>query len=86
MESDRLVNSFVKAENLTSEMTVVRNEFERGENSPASVLNERIHAAAFEWHNYGKSTIGSRVDIERGAHREPPRVLQEILPAWITAS
>jgi zinc protease len=65
MESDRLVNSFVKAEDLTSEMTVVRNEFERGENNPASVLNERIHAAAFEWHNYGKSTIGSRIDIER---------------------
>ncbi len=65
IESDRLVNSFVKGEDLTSEMTVVRNEFERGENSPASVLNERIHAAAYEWHNYGKSTIGSRVDIER---------------------
>jgi zinc protease len=65
LESDRLVNSFVKGEDLTSEMTVVRNEFERGENNPASVLNERIHAAAFEWHNYGKSTIGSRVDIER---------------------
>ncbi len=65
MECDRLVNSFVKAEDLVSEMTVVRNEFERGENSPASVLNERIHAAAYEWHNYGKSTIGSRVDIER---------------------
>ena len=65
MESDRLVNSFVKGEDLTSEMTVVRNEFERGENNPGSVLNERIHAAAYEWHNYGKSTIGSRVDIER---------------------
>ena len=65
MESDRLVNSFVKGEDLTSEMTVVRNEFERGENSPASILNQRIHAAAYEWHNYGKSTIGSRVDIER---------------------
>jgi zinc protease len=65
MECDRLVNSFVKGEDLVSEMTVVRNEFERGENNPGSVLNERIHAAAYEWHNYGKSTIGSRVDIER---------------------
>ncbi len=65
LECDRLVNSFVKGEDLLSEMTVVRNEFERGENSPSSVLNQRITAAAYEWHNYGKSTIGSRSDIER---------------------
>ncbi len=65
LESDRLVNSYVKGEDLLSEMTVVRNEFERGENNPASILNQRIHAAAYEWHNYGKSTIGSRADIER---------------------
>jgi zinc protease len=65
LESDRLVNSFVKREDLQSEFTVVRNEFERGENSAASVLNQRIYAAAYEWHNYGKSTIGSRSDIER---------------------
>jgi zinc protease len=65
LEADRLVNSFVKREDLASEMTVVRNEFERGENSPQGVLMQRIHAAAYEWHNYGKSTIGNRSDIER---------------------
>ncbi len=65
LEADRLVHSYVKREDLMSEMTVVRNEFERGENSPQGVLNERIHAAAYEWHNYGKSTIGNRSDIER---------------------
>jgi len=65
LETDRLVNSFIKREDLASEMTVVRNEFERGENSPPGVLMERIHAAAYEWHNYGKSTIGNRSDIER---------------------
>lgn len=65
LEADRLVNSHVKREDLLSEMTVVRNEFERGENEPSRVLIERIHAAAFEWHNYGKTTIGNRVDIER---------------------
>jgi zinc protease len=65
LEADRLVNSYVKREDLASEMTVVRNEFERGENSPQGVLTERIHAAAYEWHNYGKSTIGNRSDIER---------------------
>jgi zinc protease len=65
LEADRLVNSFVKREDLVSEMTVVRNEFERGENNPPGILMQRIHAAAFEWHNYGKSTIGNRSDIER---------------------
>jgi len=65
LEADRLVNSFVKGEDLVSEMTVVRNEFERGENSPSGVLGQRIMSAAFQWHNYGKSTIGNRADIER---------------------
>ena len=42
---------------LSTEMTVVRNEFERGENSPQSILRERVEATAYIWHNYGKSTI-----------------------------
>jgi zinc protease len=65
LEADRLVNSFVKREDLLSEMTVVRNEFESGENNPQGILMQRIEAAAYEWHNYGKSTIGNRSDIER---------------------
>ncbi|QDT16436.1 M16 family metallopeptidase [Alienimonas californiensis] len=65
LEADRLVNSYVKQEDLDSEMTVVRNEFERGENSPQRILMQRMLATAFEWHNYGKSTIGNRADIER---------------------
>lgn len=65
LEADRLVNSTIKGEDLASEMTVVRNEFERGENSPAGVLGKRISAAAYNWHNYGKPTIGNRSDIER---------------------
>jgi zinc protease len=44
---------------------VVRNEFEAGENSPRRVLAQRMMAVAYEWHNYGKSTIGNRSDIER---------------------
>ncbi len=65
LEADRLVNSFVKQEDLLSEMTVVRSEFEQGENSPSNLLNERMMSAAYNWHNYGKSTIGNRTDIER---------------------
>ena len=65
MESDRLINSLIKGEDLASEMTVVRNEFEMGENSPMRILMQRIMSTAYEWHNYGKSTIGNRSDIER---------------------
>ena len=65
LEADRMVNSFIKPEDLASEFTVVRNEFEMGENSPSSVLMERILSSAYLWHNYGKSTIGSKEDIER---------------------
>src|SRR5919204_602463 len=54
LEADRLVNSFVKREDLMTEFSVVRNEFERGENSPPGVLMQRIRSAAFHWHNYGK--------------------------------
>lgn len=65
LEADRLVNSKILGEDLASEMTVVRNEFESGENSPFRVLMQRIQAAAYEWHNYGQTTIGNRSDIER---------------------
>jgi zinc protease len=65
LEADRLVNSYVKREDLASEMTVVRNEFEAGENSPVGILMQRMMGVAYEWHNYGKSTIGNRSDIER---------------------
>jgi zinc protease len=64
LESDRMVNSFVAKKDLDSEMTVVRNEFEAGENNPLSVLFQRVLSTAYLWHNYGKSTIGSRADIE----------------------
>ena len=64
LESDRMVNSFIRKSDLDSEMTVVRNEFEMGENNPLGVLIERVMSTAYLWHNYGKSTIGSRSDIE----------------------
>lgn len=64
MEADRMVNSFIAKEDLESEMTVVRNEFESGENSPFRILMQRIVSSAYMWHNYGKSTIGARSDIE----------------------
>ena len=64
LEADRMVNSNVAKQDLDSEMTVVRNEFESGENSPYGVLRERMAATAYLWHNYGRAIIGARSDIE----------------------
>ena len=64
LEADRMVNSFIAAADLESEMTVVRNEWEAGENSPQGVLQKRVMSAAYDWHNYGNSTIGARADLE----------------------
>lgn len=65
LEADRMVNSFIAKKDLDSEMTVVRNEFEAGENSPTGVLQKRLLSAMFDWHNYGNVPIGARSDIER---------------------
>ncbi|MEO8026760.1 MAG: pitrilysin family protein, partial [Bryobacteraceae bacterium] len=64
MEADRMVNSNIAKKDLDSEMTVVRNEFESGENSVGRVLLFRTLATAYLWHNYGKVPIGERSDIE----------------------
>ncbi len=64
MEADRMLNALVRKEDLDSEMTVVRNEFEAGENNPGGVLRQRMTQLAFPWHNYGNSVIGTRSDIE----------------------
>tara|TARA_B110001450_G_scaffold220076_1_gene215373 strand:- start:18 stop:2783 length:2766 start_codon:yes stop_codon:yes gene_type:complete len=64
IEADRMRNSFLKAEDKAAEMTVVRNEFERGENNPSSLLSKEIWATAFKAHTYHHSTIGWRSDIE----------------------
>jgi len=65
LESDRMVNMTMLKKDLDSEMTVVRNEMESGENSPMNVLHERVLAAAYNFHNYGKTVIGNRTDVER---------------------
>jgi zinc protease len=64
LESDRMVNASISPDDLKSEFSVVRNELEGGENDPVSILEERVTSTAYIWHNYGKSTIGSRSDVE----------------------
>jgi zinc protease len=63
--ADAMVNSFIAKKDLDSEMTVVRNEFEMGKNSPSRLMFERNQALLYDWHNYGNSTIGARSDIEQ---------------------
>ncbi len=65
MEADRMRNLWLKEEDRRPEMTVVRNEFERGENNPFQALIKEIFQAAFVAHPYHHSTIGHRSDIER---------------------
>jgi zinc protease len=64
LEADRMVNAFVKKDILDSQMTVVRNEMEAGENSPQNILVQRMLSTAYLWHNYGRTVIGARSDVE----------------------
>ena len=59
-----MTNSFIAKKDLDTEMTVVRNEYEMGENKPISVMLKRMQSVLYDWHAYGRSTIGARSDIE----------------------
>ena len=76
-----MVNSYIRKSDLDSEMTVVRNEFESGENNPQLVLYGKMLATAYQWHNYGHLPIGARSDIENVEHRAAAGVLPHVLPA-----
>ena len=65
MEADRMINATILQSDLDKEFSVVRNEFEIGENQPSGVLMDKVFSTAYMWHNYGNSTIGSKEDIER---------------------
>lgn len=64
LEADRMRNLLIREADLASEMTVVRNEYERGENSPVRTLIKELFAAAYMAHPYSQPTIGWRSDIE----------------------
>ncbi len=63
-QADAMVNSLIARADLDTEMTVVRNEMESGENSPVRSTMQQTMAVMYQWHNYGKSTIGARADVE----------------------
>jgi zinc protease len=63
-EADRMTGAKVSRKDLDTEMTVVRNEMEAGENNAVGILVQRTQAAAYQWHSYGRDTIGARADVE----------------------
>jgi len=65
LEADRMVNTRIEKPLLDKEMTVVRNEFEMGENDPGNILSERVMESAYLWHSYGHPVIGNKSDIEK---------------------
>lgn len=65
IEADRMRNLWLRESDRRPEMTVVRNEFEIGENNPTHALDKEMTAAAFIAHPYHHSTIGWRSDIEK---------------------
>src|SRR4051812_17818479 len=64
LEVERMTGMKMDKSLLDTEMTVVRNEFEMGENDPGRILEQRVLESAYTFHAYGRSTIGSRSDIE----------------------
>ena len=65
IEADRMRNLWLHDADKQAEMTVVRNEFERGKNNPNTYLGEEVQAAAFIAYPYHHSTIGWKSDIEK---------------------
>ncbi|MFA5596544.1 MAG: pitrilysin family protein [Pusillimonas sp.] len=63
-QADVMVNATISRKDLDAEMTVVRNEMEAGENNPFQTVMQKSQAVAYQWHNYGKDTIGARSDVE----------------------
>lgn len=64
LEADRMRNLRLRQEDRDSEMSVVRNELERGENHPEEALEKELYAIAFREHPYHHPTIGWRSDVE----------------------
>ncbi|AZI41583.1 insulinase family protein [Deinococcus psychrotolerans] len=63
LEADRMVNSLIRPEDLASELKVVINEFDNGENNPGNLLFKATQQAAFEFHPIGRSVIGNRSEV-----------------------
>jgi zinc protease len=64
IEADRMRRLLLRESDRQAEMTVVRNEYERGKNDPDNLLIESVTAAAYVALPYHHPTIGWLSDIE----------------------
>lgn len=64
IEADRFIRASFTKEHLASEMSVVRNELERGDSDPGSLVMRALQRQSYFWHGYSRPTIGARSDIE----------------------
>jgi zinc protease len=64
IEADRMRHLWLHEADRQAEMTVVRNEYERGKNDPNNALLEEVTAAAYVALPYHHPTIGWKSDIE----------------------
>ena len=64
IEADRFIRASFTKEHLASEMSVVRNELERSDNDPGSLVIRALQRQSYFWHGYSRPTIGARSDIE----------------------
>ena len=64
IEADRMRHLWLHEADRQAEMTVVRNEYERGKNDPNTALMEEVSAAAYVALPYHHPTIGWKSDIE----------------------
>ncbi|MBD2088427.1 insulinase family protein [Microcoleus sp. FACHB-1515] len=65
LEADRMENSVIDENQLTSEKRVVVSEVQGYENSPSYRLNRTVMRAAFPDRPYGLPVGGTRADVER---------------------
>ncbi len=65
LEADRMENSLVGPEQLTSEKRVVISELQGYENSPGYRLSRAVMRAAFPNRAYGLSVGGTKADVEK---------------------
>lgn len=64
LEADRMRHLLLRKSDRDAEMTVVRNELERGEDEPSELLSNMAFATAFKEHPYHHPVIGWRSDVE----------------------
>lgn len=64
IEADRFIRASFTKEHLASEMSVVRNELERNDSDPGSLVMRALQRQSYFWHGYSRPTIGARSDIE----------------------